>query len=514
MHIEEELLNFLHSSMRENDTKYRDIQLILFFFGFRGEPWPTLEDAAIKFNVGESENRRSERPRQIIKDKFTSKVSLSDLPQVREVVSILENTEYSTIEEIIVQLKQSSLVPESFSMKGILNLIQQLGVCKDHNIYTNKLLPASRISLESETNLYLLKSSEVHGIKLALKKLLTYPGLVGISSLRTFFETHEDILTYRDILLDVIRSRDDIWLSIIDGEHCYIVEEKDNTLINNLEKIKNITDAVNVETLTIVLSNAFKQRTPPKGNRYPTEKVLRKYLESSRFTEFDGNVVKLKLSATVLRGIERDVVSYMQGKGTIGFIEIKNFLEKKGYSKPNIDKAILNSVLIFANKSVRKSYTYTLLKNEAFANDAIHDRYMQYKEKLLIVCAEGTDIEGQSFVRKEQQILRQWLFEDKNYENCAICCNKFSVDSLVAAHKKPRSECSFNERVDPYVVMPLCKFGCDYLYEIRQIEINDGVINQNMSKGRTEFEKTYIEKIKGNIMDERWVKGDPDYFRQ
>ena len=334
MHIEEELLNFLHDSIRENDKKYRDIQLILFFFGFRDEPWPTLEDAAIKFEVGESENRRSERPRQIIKNKFTSKVSLSELPRVCEVASIVESAECSTSDEIKEILLDKKLVPENFSIKGLLNLLQQLGLCRDFDIYTNKLLHASRASVESEKNLYLLRASKASEIKAALKKLLVYPGLVGIASLRSFFEKHEAYLAYKRIFLDVLRSRDDVWISNVDGRYYYIVEERDNTLINNLEKIKNIADAVGVEKLSVVLLNAFKQRTPPKGNEYPSLELIGKYLKSSRFTEYNGNAVSLNVSPTPLRDIEKDVARYMQDKGTIGFVGIKEFLEKKGYSKP------------------------------------------------------------------------------------------------------------------------------------------------------------------------------------
>lgn len=514
MNIEEELISFLHRTLRDNDTKHRDIQLILFYFGFREEIWPTLDDAAIRFNVGKSEKRRSERPRQIIKKKFTSKVTLSDLPKVYEVFSIIETSRYSTIEELTVKLRKKGLMPNSFSIKGVLNLLHHLNVCKDHDIYTNKLYPASRMSVESETNFYLLKSSEAPEIRKAIKKILTYPGLVGISKFSSFLEKNEEYMAYKEILLDIIRSRDDIWLSNINGDFWYIVEERDNTLINNLEKIKNIAEVVNIETLSIVLLNAFKQRTPPKGAMYPPAEVLKKYLESSRFTEFDGKSVKLKLDAADLRDIESDIVEYMQNKEAISFVEVKYFLEERGYNKPNIDKAILNSTLIFADKSVRKSYTYTLLKNEKFTTDATHERYEEYKDKLLTACTEGTDLDSVSLSRKEQRLLRHWLFENKENETCAICSNLLSVNSLVAAHKKPRSVCSFNERVDPYIVMPLCKYGCDYLYEFNHITVIDGVVYKNTSENLTLFEISYIENVDKNVLDDRWVKGDPNYFRK
>ncbi|CAA0242870.1 MULTISPECIES: hypothetical protein [Klebsiella] len=514
MNIEEELVNFLHRTMRDNDTKYRDIELILFYFGFREEIWPTLDDAAIRFNVGDSDKRRSERPRQIIKNKFTSKVTLSDLPITQEVFIIIESSRCATIEDITIKLKEKNLVPNSFSIKGILNLLHHLNVCEEYNIYTNRLSTASRQSIESETNLYLLKSSELPEIKKAIRKIRTYPGLVGISNFSTFFKNSEEYATYKELLLNIIRSRDDIWLSNINDDYWYIVEERENTLINNLGKIKNIAEVVNIDTLSIVLLNAFKQRTPPKGAIYPPINVLKKYLESSRFTEFDGCAAKLTLDATNLRDIELDIINYMKNKESISFVDVKCFLEQRGYSKPNINKAILNSTLIFADKTIRRSYTYTLLKSESFTSGIVLDRYEEFKYKLLTACAEGTDIDSMSVCRKEQRLLRSWLFDNKESETCAICSNVLSVNSLVAAHKKPRSICSFNERVDPYIVMPVCKYGCDYLYENCHIIIIDGIVSKNFSKNLTAFECDYIEKISGNIVDKRWLKGDPNYFRR
>ena len=172
----------------------------------------------------------------------------------------------------------------------------------------------------------------------------------------------------------------------------------------------------------------------------------------------------------------------------------------------------MNSTLVFADKTVRRSYTYTLLSTVEFESNESLERYERFKKKLLSACAEGTDSDVQSNRRREQEILRRWLFEGKIIDNCAICGNDFSKDSLVAAHKKPRSECSFNERVDPYVVMPLCKFGCDYLYEIGLIRVCGGTVVSSISGDITDYEKKLVEKLDGNKLDACWVKGRVDYF--
>ena len=134
MDIEQEIKSFLHKSMKENDQKYRDIQLILFFFGFREEIWPTLDATAIRFNVGESENRKSDRPRKIIKDKFTSKVNLSELLSIKKASELVSSTYYISTDILIEKLKAQGLVPDNFSIKGIINLLHHLNLCKSYDI--------------------------------------------------------------------------------------------------------------------------------------------------------------------------------------------------------------------------------------------------------------------------------------------------------------------------------------------------------------------------------------------
>jgi hypothetical protein len=50
----------------------------------------------------------------------------------------------------------------------------------------------------------------------------------------------------------------------------------------------------------------------------------------------------------------------------------------------------------------------------------------------------GTDETLEQKIRKEQRILQEWLFKDKEQERCAICGCNYSINTLVAAHKKKR----------------------------------------------------------------------------
>jgi hypothetical protein len=68
--------------------------------------------------------------------------------------------------------------------------------------------------------------------------------------------------------------------------------------------------------------------------------------------------------------------------------------------------------------------------------------------------------------RREQSELRRRLLCGADTERCALCQTPFPVEFLHAAHIKPRSACTDDERRDlAHVAMLLCTFGCDALYE-------------------------------------------------
>ena len=111
--------------------------------------------------------------------------------------------------------------------------------------------------------------------------------------------------------------------------------------------------------------------------------------------------------------------------------------------------------------------------------------------------------EGEVIVlqRKEQGHLRARLFKEKDIFKCACCQRELPISFLIAAHIKKRAFCVKDEKRNPNIVMPMCKLGCDELYEQGYISVKDGKFISLPKSTITSTIKDYIDNIKGNVCD-------------
>jgi hypothetical protein len=91
-------------------------------------------------------------------------------------------------------------------------------------------------------------------------------------------------------------------------------------------------------------------------------------------------------------------------------------------------------------------------------------------------------------VRVEQQFLRNQQL--RRWGNrCGLCGRRLPKELLVAAHIKPRGACSEDQRMDWLnVSMLACLFGCDALFELGYIVIDEQGIIERGRRGNGEVE--------------------------
>jgi hypothetical protein len=116
----------------------------------------------------------------------------------------------------------------------------------------------------------------------------------------------------------------------------------------------------------------------------------------------------------------------------------------------------------------------------------------EYDQTLIELDELETKVEVK--VRKEQGYLRKKLFSGKQVANCAICSRAMNIQFLVCAHIKKRSKCSDEEKRNLHNVVPMCKFGCDELFERGYIAVHEGKIVVLKNKN-TEYVTQYLNKL-------------------
>lgn len=512
MSLKEEIHEFLSANIQDGPNKQRDIRLILFFYGFEGAPWPTLEDTGVEFDIGTPDNRR-ERPRQIIAANFRDVVTTADIPSILECAELINRLVFINVRGLHLQLQSRGLISEGASVKGVLNLLHNLGECVNFEIYTSNLQVATRSTYDTSVNLFLIRGNILPDLRRLLNLALRFPARVGVARVSDLRNVVGEAVIGFQNFITILKSNDRTWYHQTREEEFYLVEDsEDNTLINHIEKIKNVADFVELDELAVVLENGFKQRSPPAGKQYPDLLTIKEYLSRSRRTTLFGSRLSLDVEPSDLNPIEFDIINYLRGKGTTDFPTISNFLQNIGYEKDHITKSILNSPLVHKG-GTRGTYTYRLIA----AAEPVHgdiDEYQQFKKRLEEVGASGTDSNQDTLARKEHHILTEWLFRGKERENCAICGKVYSTEGLTTAHKKRRTDCSQNERLDPYIVMPACNFGCDYLYEKGYAWIEEGTLRTQVAETFSQTEREYIATIQGRLIEERWLIGSDSYFKK
>jgi hypothetical protein len=114
--------------------------------------------------------------------------------------------------------------------------------------------------------------------------------------------------------------------------------------------------------------------------------------------------------------------------------------------------------------------------------------------------------------RVEQSFLRQSLFGGEEVARCSLCGRALPITLLVAAHIKPRCECSRKERLDVMnIVFGLCVLGCDALYERGLVIVDsDGKIRTSETVD-SPVVKEILRGLRGRKCAD-WKKESAHYF--
>lgn len=196
---------------------------------------------------------------------------------------------------------------------------------------------------------------------------------------------------------------------------------------------------------------------------------------------------------------------YFLDELTPQYIPLSKFNQVADYK----DNYIIRGFNVLGEDISERLITYFKLRSGVYYPAVTVDEYRK-----VIDANQVLDKKGQITQRTEQSFLRNFLFKKKFSEKCSICQKDYPIQFLVASHIKQRSECSDEEKRDfENIVVPMCKFGCDELFERGYIFVNDdGRIDRNPRKNLTKAVEAYISQFEKTECC-GWKKETARYFK-
>jgi len=137
------------------------------------------------------------------------------------------------------------------------------------------------------------------------------------------------------------------------------------------------------------------------------------------------------------------------------------------------DNYVIQGFNVLDNEKSNKLLQFFDLESEIFIEDVSKENYEKILAKLENL--KETETEISSTRRLEQGYLKKLLFGKKTIGTCAGCKKDYPVSFLVTAHIKKRAQCEPNERTDVNIVMPMCKMGCDEVFEKGYVSVSNGI---------------------------------------
>ena len=181
MNIEDELISFLKSHIRESDYKKRNINAIAYYYGFGVSSWPTLEDTANQFPKPVT----NERFRQIKKKYFIDIADLKFFPATKNIFRVIKSKRFWPQSELEKRILELEAARDRFSIRGLFNLMKDLGTDHVYKIYTPDLREATRNSIDKYEQNFIIRDSDIKIIKSIYRKAQGLPGRCGISNIKT-----------------------------------------------------------------------------------------------------------------------------------------------------------------------------------------------------------------------------------------------------------------------------------------------------------------------------------------
>jgi len=314
----------------------RNIDVVLYHYGFTGEVAPTLESTAQHFGIG-----TRERVRQILSQSLLSKANLSLLPTLSACNRIITRKRVWLLSELKDAIKAEIGDAFGTNLQNLIYLIQDLRGAKGLRFFDCRFVELTRPAVSRSDDCFITNKARAKVFRKTMRSTRTLPGVLGIAAVGYIDPAPLAMEYYRK----AIEIDPTSWVYHDGDKMFFMYEERDNFLINSAEKVFAVHKEVDIKRLAEAMHNGLTRRGTKYA--YPTVDLVERYLRESRHFDIDGEKIRFKGEQGGLTDIEFDTVDFLKNVITTPFRPLRDFLMSKGYTKMNIYIASNYSPLVY-----------------------------------------------------------------------------------------------------------------------------------------------------------------------
>lgn len=354
MSIEQELIAHLEATTPAGPQQARNIRIVLYFYGFGGGPWPTLEETAEAFGLG-----TRERVRQILGAALAELAGAGRLPMLRAASRLIRSRPFWTAEDLAERIAERTGDAPGFRVRALFSLMHDLGLARSYEACDHSLERLTRGQLAADGVFVLARKDAIASLQWALiasRRASLRLGLVSVRLVAEGLGPEPPVEAIKALLAMDPACRtwtedDDLWCAL---------ETPDNVLVGLTAKAFAAARDVSPARLAETLSNALNARVGRERQAGCAQ--IEEWIRRSRwFRHVDGRVVFLGEPGE-LTPVERELVDYLAARGGADYPAIKAHLRSRGVLASMIAKAATQSPVVHIDRSGgMRSYRYSLV---------------------------------------------------------------------------------------------------------------------------------------------------------
>lgn len=351
--IEDELSFCLRAGLPAGRQAARNVNLFLYFYGFRDAVWPTLEEAGEAVGIG-----TRERVRQILGAALAA-LSERELPSLRAASRRVRSRRFWSARELAERIAEKTGDSPTLSMRGLLNLMHDLGLARGYDAYSPGLARLTRSQVAEGGQYVLARNDSIEPLQWGLhgaRRLSMRYGLISATGLADRLGADAPL----GPVMTLLQLDPACWTQTCARDFWYAAETPDNVLVGLAAKAFAVAEEIAPERLADTLFNALRAKV---GRSIQADRgQIACWIGSSRLFRLAAGRVSFQGQRGALTPLERQLASYLSAQNGADYPAIRDHLRAQGQLDSTISKMATQSPFVHVDRSGgMRSYRYSLV---------------------------------------------------------------------------------------------------------------------------------------------------------